>query len=316
MDLLVRVAETGSMTMAARQLHMTPAAVSAIVKRVEEAIGVRLFERTTRSIQPTEEGQVILEGCQDVVERWQRTLEEARGAVQELSGTVHISAPADTSYQVVAPVVVALTREHPELRVVVHSTDALQHLHRDAIDMAIRYGPLPDSELSARKLVELPGVLVAAPSYLERWGRPETPAALADHRVITLQLSSVAVTTWTLHGGGGVQRVPLRSPLCGDGYLARRWAIDGEGIALKSLFDVIDDLEAGRLVRVLPDHASEPGAIHVVFPGREYLPVRVRALDAALGSAFSDRARRCQEWLGSGRRSGRRRPRAGARPRR
>ncbi len=297
MKLLMRVAETGSMTLAARQMHLTPAAVSAAVGRVEEALGIRIFERTTRSIHPTDEGLVVLEGCQDVVERWHRALEEVQGAARQLVGTIHLSAPADTSYEVLAPVIVGLAEAHPELRVVVHSSDAVQHLHRDAIDMAIRYGPLEDSGLTARKLAECPGVLVAAPAYLERRGSPRAPKELSGHRCVTLQLSSAAVTSWRLHREGAAQEVTLQSPLCGDGYLARRWAVAGVGIARKSLFDVIDDLEAGRLVRVLPEYTSGSVAIHAVFPSRRYLPARVRALDAAISSEFTARAARCVAWL-------------------
>ena len=297
MALLLRVAETGSMTRSARQLHLTPAAVSATVKRVEGALGVRVFERTTRSVHPTDEGLVVLEGCQEVLARWEETLEGVRGAGHELEGVVHVSAPADTTAQVVAPVVVALAETHPALKVVVHSSDAVQHLHRDAIDMAIRYGPLPDSSLSARKLATWPTILVAAPTYLARRGRPGSPDALSTHRAITLQLSGVPVTTWSLVGAGGAHEVSLASPLCGDGYLARRWAIEGEGIARKSLFDVIDDLEAGRLVRVLPEYTAGTFPIHAVFPSRQYTPRRVRALDAAITAAFDARSRRCEAWL-------------------
>jgi len=297
MTLLIRVADTGSMTLAARQMHLTPAAVSAAVRRVEEAIGVRLFDRTTRSVQPSDEGLVVLDACRDVVERWQSTLEDVRGGTHEVVGTVHISAPADTTYQVVGPTVVALADAHPELQVIVHSSDAVQHLHRDAIDMAIRYGPLQDSSLTARKLADQPGILVASPSYLRQRGVPQTPADLSHHRCITLQLSSVPVTAWTLSDGSTGHDVELRDPLCGDGYLARRWAIEGVGIAMKSLFDVIDDLEVGRLVRVLPRHIFRRTAIHAVFPSRRHLASRVRALDSALALAFTSRAERCEAWL-------------------
>jgi len=293
MALLVRVAETGSMTRAARQVHLTPAAVSAAVRRIEEALGVRLFDRTTRSLHPTDEGLVVIEGCHRVVDGWQRTLEEVRSSRRALVGTVHLSAPADTTYQVVAPVVVELCEAHPQLQIVVHSSDAVHHLQRDAIDMAIRYGPLQDSSLSARKLAEHPGVLVAAPAYLERHGWPQRPGELADHRCITLQLASVAFTEWTLHCGDRRHDVALRRPLCGDGHLARRWAIAGVGIAFKNLFDVIDDLEAGRLMRVLPNCWATPSPIHAVFPSRRHQPARVRALDAALTEAFAARSARC-----------------------
>lgn len=297
MELLVRVAETGSMTVAAQQLHLTPAAVSATVQRIEDAIGVRLFERTTRSLHPTDEGLVIVGGCQDVVDRWRRALDDARGHHTELEGTIHLAAPADTTYQILESVVATLCTEHPKLRVLLNTSDAVQHLHRDAIDMAIRYGPLQDSTLSARKLAECPGILVAAPSYLAQWGTPDTPHALAEHRCLTLQLSSVPMDSWQLYGNGKVHALTLQSPLCGDGYLARRWAIAGMGIALKSLFDVIDELEDGRLVRVLPDYTAGQFAIHAVFPSRRFQTARVRALHAAVASHFADRAARCHAWL-------------------
>lgn len=296
MELLVRVVETGSMTLAAQQLHVTPAAVSAAVQRIESAIGVRLFERTTRSLHPTDEGLVVIEGCRDVVDLWRRTLDDARGHRSELEGTIHLAAPADTTYQILESVVVALCTDHPGLRVVLDTSDAVHHLHREAIDMAIRYGPLQDSTLSARKLAECPGILVAAPSYLAERGAPDAPQTLARHRCLTLQLSSVPMVSWQLHGKGEVHALALESPLCGDGYLVRRWAIAGMGIALKSLFDVIDDLEHGRLVQVLPDYTTGPFAIHAVFPSRRFLPARVRALDTAITTHFAARQARCDAW--------------------
>jgi len=297
MELLVRVAEGGSMTRAARQLGLTPAAVSAAVGRVEAFIGVRLFERTTRSIHPTEDGFAVLDGCRDVIDRWHQTLEQVQGGARQLSGTVHVSAPADTTYQVLEPAIAEVSAEHPRLQVVVHPSDTVAHLHRDAIDMAIRYGQLPDSALFARRLVTCPSILVASPSYLEEHGSPHTPDDLRDHRVVTLRLSGAAVLSWTLRQAGGAHEVALESPLCGDGFLARRWAIAGRGIARKSLFDVIDDLEEGRLVRVLSDYTSGPEAIHAVFPSRRYLPARVRAVDRAITGAIGARAQRCHRWL-------------------
>ncbi|MEM9865996.1 MAG: LysR family transcriptional regulator [Myxococcota bacterium] len=299
MQLLLRVADTGSMTVAARQLHLTPAAVSAAVKRIEESLGVRVFERTTRSVHPTDEGVEVLDGCEAIVERWQRTLERVQGGRRELEGTVHISAPADSAYQFVGAAVVAVCDAHPKLRVVLHSSDALHHLHRDAIDMAIRYGPMQDSTLAARKLTEWPGILVASPSYLERHPAPRTPDELVAHRAITLQLSSTPISEWILEGPSGARTIDLESPLCGDGFLARHWALEGKGIARKSLFDVIDDLEAKRLVRVLPEYASERAAIHMVFPSRRFVPARVRAFDAAISDVFKERADRCERWMAS-----------------
>lgn len=299
MELLVRVAETGSMTVAARQLHLTPAAVSAAVQRVEASLGLRLFERTTRSLHATEDGLVVLEGCADVVARWTRTLDEARGAGAELEGHVHLSAPADTTYQLLEDGVAELAAAHPRLRVVLWTSDAIQQLHRDAIDMAIRYGALPDSGLTARRLVQREAILVASPEYLQNRGAPEHPRDLAQHDLVTLQRGGSPTLSWSLRRSDGEDwTVPVDSPLCGNGYLSRRWALAGRGVAYKNLFDVIDDLEAGTLRRVLPDWSGGLVPIHAVFPSRRFLPARVRALDAAIGARFAARDARCARWLG------------------
>lgn len=307
MELLVRVAETGSMTLAAQQLHLTPAAVSAAVQRIEEAIGVRIFERTTRSLNVTDEGAQVIDGCMDVVERWQRAVDSAREHKSGVAGTVHLSAPADTTYQLLETIVVEVCAEHPALRVVLDTSDVVKHLHGDAIDMAIRYGPLSDSTLSARKLAECPAILVASAAYLKEAGTPTKLRQLSDHRCLALQLSGEPTVRWQLYGKGEQHALTLDSALCGDGYLARRWAVAGMGIAYKSLFDVIDDLEEGRLVHVLPEYSDRPMPIHVVFPSRRFLPARVRALDAAITRAFAARAERCRAWLK--RRPARRAPR-------
>lgn len=297
MELLVRVAESGSMTRAARQLHLTPAAVSAAVQRLEQSLDVRLFERTTRSLHPTDEGMVVLDGCRDILERWHRTLDDARGQRAEVAGTVHLAAPADTAYQVLEPMLQQLCQDHPRLRVVLAVSDAVQHLHREAIDLAIRYGPLADSGLPVRRLADTPAVLVASPGYVADRGAPASLDALSDHRCLALHTANVPQTEWRLEHDDAWRVLAVPGPLCGDGHLARRWALRGMGIALKSLFDVIDDLEAGRLVRVLPRVTGGKTAIHAVFPSRRFLPTRVRAMTEALAQTFATRAARCDAWL-------------------
>ncbi|MEL7304268.1 MAG: LysR family transcriptional regulator [Myxococcota bacterium] len=301
MELLVRIAESGSMTVAAQRLHLTPAAVSAAVNRVEDSIGIRLFERSTRALHLTDEGLVVIEACQEVVDMWQRTLEEVHDDKGALVGPVHIASPADTTYEMLAPLIAAVSADHPKLRVVVHSSDAIQHLLRDAIDIAIRYGTLQDSALSANKLADCPGIYVAAPSYIAEHGEPQTPQALNKHRCLTLQLSNTPLVEWTLYGNGSTYEIPLQTSLCGDGFLSRQWAIAGMGIAYKSLFDVIDDLESGRLVRVLPQYTGGSVPIHAVFPSRRFKPARVRALETAIATSFSARAARCDRWLSQSR---------------
>lgn len=297
MEMLVRVAESGSMTLAAQQLHMTTAAVSVAIARIEASIGLRLFERTTRALHPTDAGLVVIEGCVEAVSRWQRALDDARDGQTEIEGTVHLSAPSDTSYLILRPLLQALSSTHPKLRVVLQTSDDIHQLHRDAIDMAIRYGKLSDSSLMARKLYEGPRILVASPAYIARFGTPTNPAHLAAHRCVTLHLSNAPMVSWMLYAQDGTpHRVPIQSPLCGDGYLARCWAIDGLGIALKSLFDVLDDLEAGRLVQVLPAYTGGQVAIHALFPSRTYQPQRVRVVADAVAQRFAQQQDRVLAW--------------------
>ncbi|TNE51821.1 MAG: LysR family transcriptional regulator [Deltaproteobacteria bacterium] len=297
MELLIRVAETGNMTLAAQQVHLTPAAVSAAVNRIETTLGVRLFERTTRSLHPTEEGLLVLESCHEVVGRWQSTLDELRGQRYEVEGTVQLAAPADTTYQILEALIVKVCTQHPKLQVVLNSSDVVLPIHRDAIDIAIRYGPLQDSSLLARQVVDTPGVLVASPSYLAEHGVPKIPQELENHRCLTLQISSIPKVSWLLQSNQDAHLITLDSPLCGDGYLARKWAIKGMGIAYKSLFDVIDDLEAGRLKRVLPKYTVGQMKIHIVSPSRSFLPARVKVLSEAIEAHFKERVERCNRWL-------------------
>lgn len=297
MQLVVRVADTGSMTRAAKQLHLTSAAVSGGIQRVEADLGLRLFERTTRSLSPTEEGLVVIEGCREMLARWQQVVDDATGQLGDVGGSVQLSVPADTTYGLVGDIVAEVTQQHPGLRVELDASDIVQHLHREALDVAIRYGPLPDSSLSARKLVLAPNLLVASPRYLEVHGAPTSLDELAQHRLLTLRLSESPQDVWRFVRPDEVVEVPVQSPLCGDGHLVRRWAVAGRGIAFKSLFDVIDDLERGDLVQVLPDELGETMAIHAIFPSRRRQPARVRIVVDAIAEHFTRRGERCATWL-------------------
>lgn len=298
MQLLLRVAETGSMTRAAGQLDLTPAAVSAAVQRIEAALDLRLFERTTRTLHPTDEGLIVLEGCRETVHRWLRTLDEARGSQATLEGSLRVSAPADTVHQIVGAAVAEFCALHPGLRVVVHPTDTLQNVLEDALDLSIRYGALPDSTLVARKLATSPRILVAAPQYLAQRGTPTRLEDLTEHRLLTLQLGNSPERSWTFRSDSGPVEIPVESPMCGDGLLVRRWAVQGHGIAFKGLLDVVDDLESGRLVRVCPAVDGGFGGVYAVHPSRAFVPARVRALVDHLAGVFARREGRCGRWAG------------------
>lgn len=296
-QLLVRIADSGSLTAAAKQLRRSPAAASAALTRLEEEIGLRLFERTTRSIHPTEEGAAVIEACEEILARWQRTLDELKGDEGAPSGLVRVSAPTDLSHQLIAPLLLSFCRAHPRVQLILDASDSVHKIHREAIDLALRYGALPDSSLPARKLHSSPTVLVAAPAYLKQHGHPQRAEELSQHRLLTLQLKDSPAKAWTLSDGETETRVEIQSPLCADGLLTRRWAIAGEGIARKSLFDVIEDLEAGRLIHVLPQLRGREMPIHLILPSRRFLPRRVRALTEAIVAGFAERNAQVERWL-------------------
>jgi len=287
------------MTRAARQLELTPAAVSAIVQRAESTLQLRLFERTTRSLRLTREGEVLVEGCAETMRRWRQALDEARGDDAALDGVLRVAAPTDTSALVVGPAIAAFCAAHPAVTVIAHATDSLQDVLADALDVTVRYGALRDSTLVARRLAEAPRVLVAAPSYLASHGVPASVDALREHRLLMLQLRNAPEHTWSLYlRGAALQPLTIDASMCGDGLQVRRWAVDGHGVAFKSLFDVVDDLEAGRLVRVLPEVDGGVAALHAVLPSRRFVPARVRRFVDLLAERFAERAARCEASIG------------------
>ena len=260
MELLVRVADTGSMTVAAAQLGLTAAAVSAAVKRAEAALGVRLFERTTRALHLTEEGHRGVRGCAEVVDRWERVVDDARGRTTALQGTVHLSAPADTTHGVLAPLVAELTRAHGSLRVLFDTSDVGRGRHSDAIDLAIRYGPLADSSLKARRLVSLPTLCVAAPAYLAEAGTPERPEDLGEHRCLTLQRGHMTHDTWTLTGPSGTSTVEI------EGCSRAMASSCGAGPSRASASPSRASSTSSTTSRVGPSCRCSPGPRAATFP--------------------------------------------------
>lgn len=276
------VAQAGSFSSAARRLNISPAAVSLAIKRIEAAHRARLFERSTRSIRLTAEGQVFLAGCESILATWEDTIAKLASPDGVLEGDVHIAAPIDLTYQHLGTWLADWQRKHPRLRLTLHVSDRMHDVKRDTVDIAIRYGELPDSSLVAHRLCSAPRVAVASPRYLARVEMPTKPADLARHVAVLWSAGDQPLRDWHFWRGpkvrGAGEVVRMRGDLCADGMLARRWALEGRGIAFKVLWDVIDDLEAGRLVRVLPNYRGQEVPVHAVLPSRTHQPQRVRAV--------------------------------------
>lgn len=300
LQLFIQVARSGSFSAAARQLALTPAAVSSTVKRIEASLQRRLIERSTRALRLTPEGERFLDTCEALTARWAEGTAALRSDPGAVDGEVQLAAPADTTYQLLSPWLAPWLAAHPGLRLSLHVSDRLHDVRRESVDIAVRYGALPDSGLVARPLCSGPRIAVASPAYLRRRGTPRTPAELVGHDCLLWMLGGRANRDWRFWRGrhlrGEGELVRVAGVLCGDGSLARHWALQDRGIASKALCDVLDDLEAGRLVQVLPDHRGDEVPVHALLPSRAYLPARVRVVLERLVERFADLQRRMDAW--------------------
>ncbi|QNM94750.1 LysR family transcriptional regulator [Chitinimonas koreensis] len=278
LQLFLRAADSGSFSTAARQLLITPAAASAAIKRLEAALQVRLFERSTRALRLTPEGEQFRDSCEQAFAALADG--EARiAAGRGLSGDVHLAAPSDLARTVLSPWLDEFLRLHPAVRLVLHVSDGLHDLLRDKVDLALRYGALQDARLVARRLYQARQLVCAAPAYLAARGEPRTPQELARHNCLSFYSGGRQRTAWTFYEGKKAIAVPIRGDRCADdSALVRQWAVEGAGIVCKSALDLADDLRQGRLVALLAGYRCEAAPLNAVYLGSKYLPQRVRGL--------------------------------------
>jgi len=283
----VNSATRGSLSAAARIEAVTPAVIGRRLDALEARLGVRLLLRTTRRLSLTFEGQAFLEDCQRVLNE----LANAEAAVSlggvRATGHLKVSAPAGFGRRHVAPLVAAFMDANPGVTVWLDLTDRLVDLLNEGVDCAVRIGEMADSTLASSKLGEMRRVVIASPSYLARCGMPLTPADLCSHNCLSLDQQR----GWTLRespGGPASNRKVSGNLECNDGAVLHEWVLAGKGLAWRSMWEVGEDLKAGRLLSVLDDYAASPVGIYAVFPQRRHLPLRVRLFIDQLKSAFGD----------------------------
>ncbi len=290
----IATAQAGSFTRAARKLDLSPQAVAASVARLENALDVRLFNRTTRSIALTDEGATFLA----LVEPGLRTLQEAAQAVRDHSaapsGLVRVSCGAAFGRRYLMPLLPGLVERYPELRLDLSFDDRKVDLVRDGYDIAIRGGAIADSSLVSRRICALSGVLVASPGYLERNGIPTSIEALESHRIIQLRFASGASVPWEFRWRGRAVQFEPKSPalVLSDTEGVGDAAVLGLGIARVSLHFAWPHLQAGRLKVVLGRY-NDPGRREMVihYAHRTHLAPRIRAVvDYLMENLQTDRS--------------------------
>ncbi|MFM0340243.1 LysR family transcriptional regulator [Paraburkholderia fungorum] len=280
LEVFVRAVELGGFSAAARTLGMTPSAVSKLVARLEARLGARLVNRSTRNLQLTPEGCVFYErGVRVLAELDETERGAATGAAPRGRLRVHANVPLGRHY--LLPLVPAFLAMHPEITLDIVLTDQVVDLLEQRTDIALRSGPLKDSQLVARKLGEAKMVIAGAPAYLAKHGTPQTPADLTKHNRLGFGFAR-AVTGWPLLDGDGRRiEVPVEgNAQVSDGETLRQLALAGVGLARLAAFQVREDVAAGRLAVVL--EAFDPGAtepVNALYLGQGgHLPARVRAL--------------------------------------
>ncbi|AXK82476.1 LysR family transcriptional regulator [Pseudolabrys taiwanensis] len=278
MEVFVRVVDLGGFTTAARQLRLTPSAVSKLMSRLEARLATRLVNRSTRRLQLTPEGEAFYgRAVRILADLDEAEREAATGAHPRGHLRVNSNLPWGTRY--VMPLVPRFLAQNPEITLDLVFTDTVIDLLQERADVAIRVGPLRDSSLMARKLGSSRMVVCATPDYLALRGTPASLDDLADHAGIGWTFSRV-LSGWPFRTAHGVETmVPPPVARAGDGETARSLALGGIGLARLALFHVAPDIEAGRLVPVLEDfNPGDREDIHAVYLGqRGPLPARVRA---------------------------------------
>jgi len=272
----VAVAREGSFTAAARALRVSVSQVSRRVQALEEALGVRLVERTTRSVRLTRVGHDYLERVAPLLDGLDDAARAAASEQAEAKGTLRVTLPTALGERHLMRAVASFCSAHPAVTVETSLTDRIVDLFSEGFDVAIRGGQVLDPSLVARKLVPFRGVLAASPAYLERHGTPRSPHDLAHHACL-INSGLRSMPGWWFEVDGEPVVASVDGPLSSDnGRALVVAAIAGQGIVYEPEFLVDDALTTGSLVPLLTRLVPYSGGLFAVYPNRRHLPVRVR----------------------------------------
>jgi DNA-binding transcriptional LysR family regulator len=277
-SVFTRVVEEGSFTAAAAALRIPKSSVSRAVSRLEEALGVRLLQRTTRKLGLTQAGERYLAEVRGPMERVAEASSEISEMGREPRGLVRVSIAPPLGDSMLADLFVEFARTHPAIRVDLVVASRRVNLVEEGIDMAVRAGKLDDSSLVARKVAVAELALYAAPSYLARQPAPRRFSELARHDAVVYK-SPGGILPWRLSGPRGVEHVEVPGRIVADDLaMVRLLTLGGLGIALLPDAAVLTDLARGALVRVLPAYALRGTALHLVSVPLRHVPTRVKLL--------------------------------------
>ncbi|MCV6824542.1 MULTISPECIES: LysR family transcriptional regulator [Halocynthiibacter] len=275
----VRVYELGSMSAAGRDLRISPAVTSSRISQLEEHLGVRLFQRTTRSLTPTEQGQSFYRGATGILEAVESAEAQIVNLTENLRGSLYVAAPLGVGRRLIAPQVPEFLREYPEVSVRLRLTDRKVDLTTEGLDLAFFLGQPEDSNLKIRKIADVERVLCAAPSYIEERGMPRDGDEIIaqGHECLSLRFPGATEFQWRLNTPEGPKRFRVSGRYeSDDGDILTDWALSGQGIAMKPVFEIVEHLRAGSLVPVATETPPEPIQMACLFTHRRMQDPKTR----------------------------------------
>ena len=287
LEFIVTLAKAGNLAAAARALNVTPPAVTRRLAQLEQRLGVRLVNRTTRSFSLTSEGASYAQHASRILGEI-RAMEDVVASGREPRGLLRVNATLGFGRTTIAPLVSEFARRYPDIEVQVDVTDRPIDLVENSYDLAIRFGALPDRRLNARRILSNRRFLCASPLYLERHGEPAALADLAHHRCIIHRQNDDAYGIWRFLHHDHSEVVKVQGMLSSnDGDIVLGWALDGHGILIRSEWDLAKYLESGRLRVVLPEFVLPDADLFAYYPSQRNLAMRTRLFIDFLVQHFS-----------------------------
>lgn len=287
MNVFRRVVELDGFAAAARDLRMSGAAVSKHVSRLEEALGVRLLNRTTRRLSPTEAGRAYYERAARILDDIAEAEQSVSSAAASPRGLLRVNAPMSFGFRHLGPVLPEFLAHYPDIRIDLALNDRMVDLLDEGWDVALRIADLPDSSLIARRVGTMRAVLAASPEYVARRGEPERPADLAGHDCLVYAFQARG-QGWSFSGPDGeVVTVQVEGSLrANNGDVLAAAAAAGQGIVVMPTFILCDHLRAGTLRVIMPGWSALSTGIHCVYPQGRHLSGKVRAFVDFLAERF------------------------------
>ncbi|MFQ6572318.1 LysR family transcriptional regulator [Pseudomonas sp. UM16] len=264
--LLIDIADKGSFSAVARTHAIAASKVTLVIQQLENSVGARLITRTTRKLAFTHEGQRLLSAARAMFDIWETTLGDISQS-EDLQGPIRITVNNDFGHQCVLPILDPFMQLHPKVQLTLLFSDGIENLLEQQIDVAIRSGPLEDSRLKAKLLINGRRVVCAAPAYWQEHGRPARPDDLVKHNCLVLLRSGAPLSVWNFVVNGVRSSVRVSGDrVVNDGAVLRQWAVEGKGVIIKNEWDIQAHVQAGELEVVLGDAVEERVDLYAVYP--------------------------------------------------